>query len=193
MLLFWSVCLHTIQDNHPATKAQPAPTPLPCPCLLAVKGIIASQSWTIGLRVTCQMTISLSADTKANPKKETIANTRSKSYKADIFSASERQRASDFIYLEPFHEAGPWTMGNACKNSQMGGEVSSGHLPDNPKQDPSFQARSIPRVSCIIWAKGIRFPLCECQEVGVPSSCFSIHRAVSGKVIATWSGGKGTG
>lgn len=83
-------------------------------------------------------------------------------------------------------------MGNACKSGQMGGEASGGHLPDNPKQDPSFQAQSIPTVSCIVWANCIRFPLYECQAVGVPYLCFSIHRAVSGKVIAAQSGGKGT-
>lgn len=51
---------------------------------------------------------------------------------------------------------------------------------------------SIPTVSCIVWAECLRFPLYECQAVGVPHLCFSIHRAVSGKVIAARSGGKGT-
>lgn len=105
------------------------------------------------------MTVPPSADTKANPKKETIAVTRGKSYQADIFSDSERQRASHFVCLVPFHGAGPWTMSPACKSSQMGGEAGSGHLPDNPKQDPSFQAQSIPTVSYIICAVCIRFPL----------------------------------
>lgn len=83
-------------------------------------------------------------------------------------------------------------MGSACKSGQMGGEASGGHLPDNPKQDPSFQAQSIPTVSCIVWANCIRFPLYECQAVGVPLPLLSIHGAVSGKVTAAQSGGKGT-